>query len=110
MYSNNMYGNNPYGVYNPAPIQMPPQKQEVDRVNGRNGAEMYRMAPDSSAIVLDANDPMIWFIQTDSAGYKSIIPYDIAPHEEAKMPDAKTIDERMNGFDERLRAIEEALK
>ena len=105
-----MYGNNPYGVYNTAPMQLPPQKTEVDRVNGRNGAEMYRMAPDSSAIVLDINNPMIWFIQTDSAGYKSITAYDITLHEDAKVPDAKSIDERMNSFDERLRVIEEALK
>ncbi len=109
MYSN-IYGSNPYGVYNPTPMQIPAQKREVDRVNGRKGAEMYQMAPDSSALVLDSNDPMIWFIQTDSAGYKSITAYDIAPHEDEKLPDAKSIDERLNGIDERLRIIEEALK
>ena len=105
----NVYGNAPYTTYNPV-MQMPGQKREVDRVNGRSGAEKYHLEPDSTAIVLDMNDPMIWFIQTDSAGYKSITPYDISPHEEPKLPDAKSIDERLNGIDERLRVIEEALK
>ena len=100
---------NPYGMYNPV-VQMPMQKTTIDRVNGRNGAEMYRIAPESSVLLLDENNPLIWFIQTDSAGYKTIIPYDIKPHEDEPSPDVKSIDERMNGFDERLRAIEEALK
>lgn len=90
--------------------QMPMQKTEVDRVNGRNGAELFRIAPNSSALLLDMNDPIVWFVQTDSAGYKTIIPYDIKPHEEQSPPDAKSIDERLNKFDERLKIIEEALK
>lgn len=108
-----MYGNiygqpSPYGTYNPVQTQLP--RKTIDRVNGKNGAEMYQLAPESSVILLDENDPMIWFIQTDSAGYKTVKPYDIKPHEEEKLPDVKSFDERLNGFDERLRVIEEALK
>jgi len=116
MYSNpyDSTAMNPYGnVYNPMnAMQMPMQlpKTRTGRVNGRQGAEMYRMAPDSDIVLLDENDPMIWFIQTDSAGYKTIIPYDIAPHTEEKAPDMKSLDDRLNSFDDRLRALEEALK
>lgn len=109
MYGSPVIGNTPYGVYN-QPMQMPLQRKTVDRVNGKNGADMYQMAPESSVLLLDEYNPMVWFIQTDSAGYKTIIPYDIKPHEEEPLPDAKSIDERLNGFDERLRVIEEALK
>jgi hypothetical protein len=105
-----IYGNNgPYGTP-PQMIEMPPQREEAKRVNGRNGAEMYRMAPNSSAVLLDENNPMIWFLQTDSAGYKTITPYDISPHVDEQPPDVRSIDEKINGLDERLRAIEEALK
>ena len=108
-----MYGNiygqvNPYGTYNTMTVQAP--RRTIDRVHGRQGAEMYSMGPDSDAIVLDENDPLMWFIQTDSAGYKKIQPYDIKPHEDEPVPDAKSIDERLNSFDERIRAIEEAFK
>lgn len=92
------------------PMQPPVQQEVVKRVNGKDGAEMYRMAPDSSAILLDENNPIIWFLQTDSAGYKTITPYDISPHAETKAPDVSSIDERLNGIDVRLRALEEALK
>lgn len=101
------YGN-PYNI--PAPAQIPAVKTEIVSVNGRNGAEMYRMAPDSSALLLDGNDPIIWFVKTDGAGYKTIIPYDIKPHEEKQQIDQQGIEDRFKDFDERLKAIEEALK
>ena len=105
-------GTQPYGVsYNvPTPVQPPAVKTEIVSVNGRNGAEMYRMAPDSSVLLLDSNEPIIWFVKTDGAGYKTIIPYDIKPHEEQQPVDQNKIEDRMKDFDERLRAIEEALK
>ena len=105
-------GVTPYGVpYNvPAPAQIPAVKTEIVSVNGRNGAEMYRLAPDSSSLLLDSNDPIIWFVKTDGAGYKTIIPYDIKPHEEKQQTDPNGIEERLKDFDERLKAIEEALK
>ena len=111
MYNTTAVGSNPYGLFNSQqPIAPIPQRREIDKVNGKNGAEMYAIAPDSSVLLLDLNNPIVWFVQTDSAGYKTIIPYDIKPHEEEPAPDVKSIDERMNGFDERLRIIEEALK
>ena len=106
----NMYGSNPYGMYNPAVVQPQPQRTTVDKVNGRNGAEMYSIAPDSSVLLLDQNNPMVWFIATDSAGYKTIIPYDIKQHEDEPVPDYKSIDSRLDSIDERIKAIEEALK
>lgn len=107
-----MYTDMYYNTFNPiAPQpQMPSPRREVDRVNGRNGADMFRIAPNSSVLLLDENDPIIWFVKTDSAGYKTIIPYDIKPHEDEPVPDVKGIDERLNSIDERLKALEEALK
>jgi len=104
--------NNLYGTpYNPIPqVEMPPQREEVKRVNGRNGADMYRMAPNSTAILLDENNPMIWFLQTDSAGYKTITAYDISKHIDEQEKKENDFEERMKQFDERLSVIEEALK
>lgn len=105
--------NTPYGYMQPLQIQTPaiqPQPQHVDRVHGEAGVDQYQMAPNSDAILLDETAPMIWFVQTDAAGYKTKHPYDITPHEKKEEPDITGIDEKLNAIDERLKALEEALK
>ena len=109
MYGDNIYGQNQIPMMQ-MQMQMPLQERHIDRVNGRNGAEMFRMAPNSEVLLLDENLPIIWFAKTDSAGYKTLIPYDISQHVDEPLPDVKGIDERLNSIDERLKALEEALK
>lgn len=112
LYGSGAVGNDPYGFYNtPAPSrpQAVPQQKKLDKVNGRNGAEMYWMAPDSEVLLPDTQDPIVWFIKTDSAGYKTIIPYDIKQHEDEPAPNMKDIDSKLESFDERLKKIEEVL-
>jgi hypothetical protein len=36
-----------------------PSRQEIIRVNGRNGANAYQMAPNSSILLLDETAPVI---------------------------------------------------
>lgn len=94
---------NPYGNYN---YGMPPsfqqnqtmmqrdmqnqqylqqtQQQQIVRVNGRNGAEAFQMAPNSSILLLDSNSPIIWLKMTDGAGYPTITPYNITPMKDTK--------------------------
>lgn len=36
------------------------QPQKIVQVNGYNGAEAYKMAPNSSIILMDINEPIIW--------------------------------------------------
>lgn len=56
-----------------------PQKQEIVRVSGENGARSYRMPPNSSALLLDETQPVIWLAQTDGAGYPTLSAYKIEP-------------------------------
>ena len=74
------------------------------KVNGRGGAESYNMPPNSDTVLLDQNSPLIWFIQTDGAGYKTITAYDISLHEEVKPED------KFSEIEKRLTRIEEELK
>lgn len=60
-------------------VQVP--RQEVVRVNGRNGAEAYQMAPNSSVLLLDETAPIIWLKTTDGASYPTITGYKITPIE-----------------------------
>ena len=80
-----------------------PTEIHVTKVNGRAGAEAYNMPPNSDDLLLDMNDPIIWFVQTDGAGYKTAIPYDISIHTEVKQEDIiKSIDERLSRLEEAI--------
>ena len=105
-----MYPNpfNPYPTVNPAYLQQANAPHintgnQIVKVNGRNGAEMFQMAPNSSALLLDESAPMIWLAQTDGAGYKTLTAYDIKPHEEVPVPDMKSLEERITKIEEALR-------
>ncbi len=77
----------------------PQYSQQIVRVNGQNGANAYSMGPNSSALLLDENDPIVWLVQTDGAGYKNVIPYKIEPYKP---------EDPMARFEERLTRLEKA--
>lgn len=54
-------------------------KQEITEVYGAQGAQAYQMAPNSSTILLDANEPVAYIKKTDGAGSASIIAYKLVP-------------------------------
>ena len=75
------YGQTPY---NPGgTMQQAAQRYEIIHVNGEPGARALQMAPNSNAIVMDDTAPIVWLCQTDGAGYKTVQPFDIAPHQTA---------------------------
>ena len=78
----------------------PPTKQ-ITEVSGENGARALNMGPNSSDIVLDECGTIVWFVRTDGAGYKTLAPFDIKPHEAAPAPDYA-------GLDARIKKLEEA--
>jgi len=94
------------GIYNPAIMpyfgmqpQRPAQRQEVVKVNGENGAMALQLPPNSSAIALDMSGTMIWLITTDGAGYKSVNPFDITPHQTAQPPDFASLESRISALE-----------
>ena len=97
---------NPYPTVNPNYLQQANQNmlhQQVTKVNGRNGAETYQMPPNSSALLLDESAPIVWLAQSDGAGYKTLTPYDIKPHEEVPLPDMKSLEERITKIEEAIK-------
>lgn len=99
-----MYGDyNPYSMINPyltQPLQQP--KQEVVKVNGENGARALALGPNSSALALDESGLLVWLIVTDGAGYKTVAPYDITPHQAAPAPDYTTLESRIKRLEEAI--------
>ena len=78
------------------------QRTEVIRVNGRGGAEAYAIGPNSSALLLDESGSLVWLVTTDGAGYKTVAPYDITPHQVAPAPDFSSLEARIKKLEERF--------
>ena len=108
---------NPYNPYYPGTPVVPangstpflpspalPQKQEVIRVHGQAGAQAYQMPPNSSVLLLDDADAIVYLKTTDGAGYPTITPYTITPYVQAKPEDA------ISELDKRLKKLEEIIE
>lgn len=81
IYGNNQFQQTAVPSYNQLQQNNIPGKQEVVRVNGKNGAEAFQLPPNSSILLLDETAPIVWLKITDGAGYPTITPYDINPHQ-----------------------------
>ena len=103
-WGNNMIMNNPYAMQ----LQMPAPQMHVIRVSGEQGADAFQMGPNSDALLLDETAPIVWFVQTDGAGYKTKTPYDVSLHTPEPSVEVK-MDERFASIDKRLKSLEEAL-
>ena len=86
----------PYNYYQP--------HYDIIQVKGKNGAEALQMAPNSKVLLLDETDPLVWFVQTDGAGYKTITPYSITPYEPAPPIDLNALEARITSLEEKLNA------
>ena len=97
----NPYLNNYQNFQQPS-FNTPLQKYEITHVNGRNGAEMFQMAPNSNHLLLDDTAPIVWLVQTDGAGYKSLTPFDISPHKDAPAIDISSLESRISKLEEMI--------
>ena len=95
--------NNPYQYQMPQ-YQTPMQRTEIIHVNGENGARAMQLAPNSNALLLDDTAPIVWLVQTDGAGYKTVTPYTITPDHAEPHVDLKAIDERLKKVEDILNA------
>lgn len=104
------YGNyyNPYGYFpsqqwNNAQPTFNQPKMEIIKVNGKNGAEAFQIGANSQALLLDETSPIVWLVQTDGAGYKTISAFDLTPHEEINTTTTiKDIEKRLAKVEKQL--------
>ena len=79
--------------------------KHVTKVNGKAGADSYQLPPNSDDILLDMNEPVIYFVQSDGAGYKTVTSYDISPHKEVNPKDQfKALEDRILKLEEEVRS------
>lgn len=93
---------NPYLTQQNQITQQP--RREVVKVNGENGARAFPMGANSSALLLDENGVIVWLVTTDGAGYKTVAPFDITPHQAAPAPDFGSLEARISRLEERVNA------
>lgn len=89
-----------YQYYQPQPQYL--QQQQVVRVTGEAGARSLRLPPNSSALALDNENPIVWLICTDGAGYATVTPYQISAYEPPKQPDMTELMERISRLEEQM--------
>lgn len=92
----------------PQPVGVPPRQRparcEILRVAGRRGAEALQLGPNSSALALDETAPLVWCIQTDSAGVKTLTPYTITLYAEPVPMSMDELGERLSRLEAMLSA------
>lgn len=99
-YLGNLYGNVPrqnayYGIG---------QKVEVVTVNGEAEANSYPIPPNSSILMLDSTQPVVWLKTTDAASYPTITGYEITPIKKPVSPVMQTYD--FSKLEERITNLE----
>ena len=82
---------------------------EVIRVNGRAGAEAFQMGENSSVLLLDETANIIWFAQTDGAGYKTLTPFTITQYIEQPPVDVNVLNDRVAQLENMIAEIKEAV-
>ena len=101
MYNSNFQYNpyNSYNPYNPAGnvtgINSPYQsqnRQEITKVNGRDGANAFPLSANSSILLLDINNPVVYLKQADGGGFCSVTAYGITPIEQNQTASTDTTD------------------
>ena len=89
---------NPYGyqprTFNPLPTY------RADPIHGENAAWQFPMGPNSEIYLPDNDRDIIWWIRTDQNGNKSVVPFDVKPHQEPTPIDTQDLAARLAAVEE----------
>ena len=84
-------------------------KQNVRKVKGLQGAQKIMMDKESSILILDEDEPIIYFCQTDSFCNLSVDAYDITPHKTEEEIQTNRILAAIDIMNKRLERVEARL-
>jgi hypothetical protein len=83
--------------------QMSAQRMSITQVNGWGGADAFRMGPNSSILLLDQEQPVVYMKTTDGGGFPSVAAYELRPLQRPKPLDANELEERLNRLEALIR-------
>lgn len=87
----------------------PSPQMEIQKVSGEESARAFPMGPNSSVILLDTLNPIIWVVVTDSSGYKTVSPFTITPYIPEQPVTAADLKDQIGTIINRLEKIEERM-
>lgn len=53
-------------------------------------------------LLLDESAPIVWLVQSDGAGYKTVVPYSITPYQPAPTVDVGNLENRVKRLEDML--------
>lgn len=90
-------------------LQQPQQaiapQQTIQYTNGKKGAEAYQMAPNSSAILMDSNNPIFYLKMSDANGLCTIRTFEFKEKIEQKQEDVFASKEDVAKLENRLNEL-----
>ena len=82
--------------------------QQVLQASGKASIDAIRMAPNSSALVMDTTAPLVWLCTSDSLGNVTSVSYDITPHKDAPPVDVAGLEARIAEIEKRMEELNHA--
>ena len=104
MWNNGNQNNIPTGFLNNRSYGYGLPHYEIIEVNGEAGAQSFRMAPNSSTVLVDKTGATVWFAMTDGAGYLTVTPYDLVPHKTQSQISIDDLAQRVSQLEEIINA------
>ena len=100
------YGMNPMNHMTTSPQQNVLPPQQILQANGKASIDALRMSPNSSALIADSTQPVIWKCISDSLGNVSATAYDVVPHKDEAVAEKETMTKSLESITERLDRLE----
>lgn len=83
---------------------LPPQ--QILQANGKASIDSIRMSPNSSALIADTTQPIVWKCISDGLGNVKAEAYDITPHKTEEQVEKENLNSTLNEINERLKKLE----
>ena len=84
---------------------LPPQ--QVIQVDGRASIDTLQMSPNSSILIMDKSQPIVWYCVSDGLGKVTASAYDITPHQDIPPVDVNDREQRISALETILTALTE---
>lgn len=102
LYYANLYGPRQHPTQ---PNVLPPQ--QVIQVDGRASIDTLQMSPNSSILIMDKSQPIVWLCVSDGLGKVTASAYDIMPHQDTPPVDVNALEQRISALETMLTALTE---
>ena len=83
---------------------LPPQ--QILQANGKASIDMIRMSPNSSVLIADTTQPIVWKCVSDGLGNVSSKAFDITPHKSEEEVEKENLNTILKNITERLEKLE----